>query len=459
MVDKEKILSQIQLQKENQLFSPLKSPKYRVQLLKKLKTNIQEMEGEILDALQKDLGKSRVEGYMCEVGIVLSEINYMIKHLQKFAKPKRVSTPIAQFPAKSYQLPTPYGVVLIISPWNYPFMLSLDPLVDAIAAGNSIVLKPSETSKNTSSVIAKLLEKTFSPEEVCVCLGGREDCEFLLEQPFDYIFFTGSTRVGKIVLESASKHFTPVTLELGGKSPCIVDQTANIPLSAKRIVFGKFLNAGQTCVAPDFIYCHESVKEQLVEELKKQIVLQYSKTPLENENYPRLINEKQFNFASSLIDGEKVLFGGNVDNSKFKIEPTILDATFESKTMQNEIFAPILPILTFDNIDNAIVNLKKMEKPLAFYVFSSSKQNQRKILSSCDFGGGCINDVIVHLASSKLPFGGVGHSGMGAYHGKKGFDTFSHTRSIVDKQTWLDLPMRYQPHTKKKEKLIRKFLK
>lgn len=459
MVDKEKILAQIQEQRENQISSPLKDPKYRVQLLKKLRCNIQQMEGEILQALQQDLGKSRVEGYMCEVGMVLSELNYMIKHLRKFAKPKKVSSPIAQFPAKSYQVPTPYGVVLIISPWNYPFMLTLDPIIDAISAGNSIVVKPSETSKNTSAVIAKLLEKTFSPKEVCVCLGGREDCEFLLEQPFDHIFFTGSSRVGKIVLESASKHFTPVTLELGGKSPCIVDQTANIPLSAKRIVFGKFLNAGQTCVAPDFIYCHESVKNKLVEELKKQIVLQYSEKPLENENYPKLINEKQFNFACSLVEGEKVLLGGNVDNSSFKIEPTLVDATFESKTMQNEIFAPILPIVTFDDIDNAILNLRKMEKPLAFYVFSNKKENQHKFLSSCDFGGGCINDVVIHLASTKLPFGGVGHSGMGAYHGKKGFETFSHTRSIVDKKTWLDLPIRYQPHTKKKEKLIRKFMR
>ena len=459
MVDKEKILSQIQEQRDSQLSSPLKSPKYRVELLKKLRSNIQEMESEILEALQKDLGKSRVEGYMCEVGMVLSELNYMIRHLKKFAKPKRVSTPIAQFPAKSYRVPTPYGVVLIISPWNYPFMLSLDPLIDAISAGNSIVLKPSETSKNTSNVIAKLLEKTFSPKEVCVCLGGREDCEFLLEQPFDYIFFTGSTRVGKIVLESASKHFTPVTLELGGKSPCIVDQTANIPLTAKRIVFGKFLNAGQTCVAPDFIYCHESVKERLIEELKKQIVLQYGENPLENEHYPKLINEKQFNFACSLLDGEKVLFGGNVDNSTLKVSPTIIDSTFDSKTMQTEIFAPILPVVSFDTIDNAISRLRKMEKPLAFYVFSNSRQNQHMFLSSCDFGGGCINDVVVHLASSRLPFGGVGHSGMGSYHGRKGFETFSHIRSIVDKKTWLDLSIRYQPHTKKKEKLIRKFMK
>lgn len=459
MVDKEKILAQIQEQRENQLSSPLKDPKYRVKLLKQLRCNIQQMEDEILQALQQDLGKSKVEGYMCEVGMVLSEINYMIKHLRKFAKPKKVSTPIAQFPAKSYQMPTPYGVVLIISPWNYPFMLSIDPLVDAISAGNSIVLKPSETSKNSSAVIAKLLEKTFSPTEVCVCLGGREDCEFLLEQPFDYIFFTGSTRVGKIVLESASKHFTPVTLELGGKSPCIVDQTANIPLAAKRIVFGKFLNAGQTCVAPDFIYCHESVKDKLVEELKKQIILQYGENPLDNENYPKLINRKQFDFACSLIEQEKVLFGGNVDNSKLKIQPTLVDATFKDKPMQTEIFSPILPIVTYQNIDQAILSLRKMQKPLAFYVFSSSKHNQNKFICSCDFGGGCINDVIIHLASTKLPFGGVGQSGMGAYHGKKGFETFSHMRSIVDKKTWLDLPIRYQPHTKKKEKLIKKFLK
>lgn len=458
-MDKEEILQQLQKQKEGLLTSPFKCYKNRIKALKLLKKNITMMESEIAEALKLDLNKSSIESYMCEIGLVLSELSYMIKHCKKFSKPKRVKTPLAQFHSKSYKLPCAYGQVLIISPWNYPFMLSIDPLVDAITAGNSVVLKPSETSPHVQKVIKKLIDKTFAPTEVFVVMGGRRECSFLLDQDWDYIFFTGSTRVGKIVMEKASEHFTPVTLEMGGKSPCVVDETANIELAAKRIVFGKLLNCGQTCVAPDYVYCHESVKDKLVYELERQIVLQYGVDPIYNENYPKMINEKQYLASKDLITDTNVLFGGKCDDDLRKIEPTLLNATFDDQPMQEEIFGPVLPIVTFKTIDEAIAKINSLSKPLAFYVFSSSKKNQDKFVNSCDFGGGCINDTIIHIASTQLGFGGIKTSGIGAYHGKVGFDTFSHYKSIVNKKTWIDLPMRYQPYSKLKEKLIRMFLK
>jgi len=458
-MDKNEIISKIERQRENLVNSPLKSYKYRLELLKKLKSNILEMQDEIAQALKDDLNKSAEESYMCEIGMVLSEITYMIKHLRKFSKIKRVRTPLSQFHARSYMMPCAYGQVLIISPWNYPFMLSLEPMVDALSAGNSIVLKPSITSINTQKVIDKLIRKTFDEKDCFVVLGGREDCDFLLEQNFDYIFFTGSSRVGREIMEKASKHFTPVTLELGGKSPCIVDETANIELTAKRLVWGKFLNAGQTCVAPDYLYVHSSIKDSLVEEIKKQIVLQYTEDPISNENFPRIISEKQFNSVADLIDKDKVLFGGKTDKDKLKIEPTILNSTFDDDAMKWEIFGPILPVVTFDNLNEVIDRLSHQAKPLAFYVFSSNKENQDLLLNSCDFGGGCVNDTIIHLATSNLGFGGVKESGCGAYHGKIGFNTFTHYKSIVDKKTWIDLPIRYQPYSKRKFSLIKMFLK
>ena len=456
---KEEIIQLINNQKNNLINSPFKVPANRIKSLKLLKKNIIEMVAEIADALKKDLNKSTEESYMCEIGLVLSEISYMIKHIKKFAKPKRVRTPLSQFPSKSFKLPCAYGSVLIISPWNYPFMLSIEPMVDAIAAGNSVVLKPSQTSNNVQKVIEKLINKTFNKEQVFVVMGGREECDFLLDQDFDYMFFTGSTRVGKTVMQKASEKFIPVTLELGGKSPCVVDETANIELSAKRIVFGKLLNAGQTCVAPDYIYCHKSVKEKLIKELKKQIILQYGVDPLNNDNYPKVINKKQFDFHISLLNNSNIIFGGKTDETKLKIEPTIVLANFEDTVMESEIFGPILPIVTFENLDQAITKLNSFNKPLAFYIFSSSKTNQNKLLKSCDFGGGCINDTVIHLATPLLGFGGLKQSGIGAYHGKVGFDSFSHYKSIVNKKTWLDLPMRYQPINKFKNFLIRMFLK
>ena len=458
-MEKTEIIKKIELLKENFKVSPLKNYKNRIKALKKLKKNIVEMQDEICESLKLDLNKSKEEAYMSEIGLVLSEINYMVKHLRKFAKPKKVYTPISQFPSKSYRIPSPYGVVLIISPWNYPFMLSIEPMVDAISAGNSIVLKPSKTSGNVQKVIEKLIKKTFSEKEVLVIMGGREKSDFLLDLDFDYIFFTGSTRIGKTIMQKASEHFTPVTLELGGKSPCIVDETANLELSARRIVFGKFLNAGQTCVAPDYIYCHKNIKEKLIEELKKQIIKQYTENPLQNENFPKIINEKQFDKLAHLQNVSNIVFGGKNDKSTLKIEPTIMDATFEDEIMQEEIFGPILPILTFESNEEAINKLQTLNKPLAFYVFSSSKKNQNLFVNTCEFGGGCINDTIIHLATPHLAFGGLKQSGIGGYHGKVGFDTFSHYKSVLNKKTWLDLPMRYQPITKAKDKLIKMFLK
>lgn len=433
--------------------------KARIKVLKKLYQNIKALIPEINDALKKDLNKSANEAYMTEIGLVLSEISFMLKHVKEYSRPKRVPSPLAQFHSKSYRLPAPYGKVLIISPWNYPFMLTIEPLVDAIAAGNSVLIKPSEISPNTSAVIEKLVSMTFETGHVEVVQGGVEECTYLLDQDFDYIFYTGSTRVGKIVMQKAAEHFTPVTLELGGKSPCIVDETADISLSAKRIIFGKLLNCGQTCVAPDYIYCHESVKDKLIKELSRQIILQYSVDPINNENYPRMINRKQFDAMKNLIDHDDVVFGGKVSEEKLKIEPTILDSTFEDEAMQNEIFGPILPIVTYTDIDEAIKKINSMDKPLALYIFSRSKVNQDKVTKLCQFGGGCINDTIIHIATPYMPFGGLKTSGIGSYHGKVGFETFTHYKSILDKKLWLDLPMRYQPVGKFKMFLIKLFLR
>lgn len=446
-------------QRKNLLNCQLRDPNYRVQKLRDLYQNINKLQDEICAALYLDLNKSATESYMTEIGMVLSEISYMKKHVKRFAKPKKVATPLAQFPSKSFRLPCPKGQVLIISPWNYPFMLALEPLVDAIAAGNCIVLKPSEHSPHVSAIIQKLIKMTFTQNEVLTVLGGREECSFLLDLDFDHIFFTGSTRVGKIVMQKAAENFTSVTLELGGKSPCIVDETANIKLAAKRIVFGKFLNCGQTCVAPDYLLCHSSIKDQLIREIERQIVLQYSVNPLRNPDYPKMINQKQFDASQNLITKDNVIFGGRSNPETLKIEPTLLSADFDSPAMQEEIFGPILPIITFDNFDEILQIINQYHHPLAFYIFSSNQRRIQQALTTCDFGGGCVNDCIIHLATSAMPFGGLKHSGIGSYHGKTGFETFSHIKSIVDKKTWLDLPLRYQPYTKAKTKLIKSFVK
>lgn len=447
------------LERQRQFFLTGKTREFafRKQALKKLRANILDMKEEIFEALKKDLNKSEEESYMTEVGLTLSEISYMLKKGRKFSRKKRVVLSMAQFPAKGYKMPVPYGNVLIISPWNYPFMLAIEPIVDAITAGNCVILKPSEISPNVSEVVKKLIEKTFERGFVDVVMGGKEECSFLLDQDFDYIFFTGSTRVGKIVMEKASQHFTPVTLELGGKCPCIVDKSADLKLTARRIVFGKFLNSGQTCVAPDFVYCDRTIKDKLIEELIQEIKRQYNNA-LTSEDYPKMINAKQFNVMKAFIEKDKVIYGGECDEKTLKIEPTLISSTFESEAMQDEIFGPILPIVTFDNLSECEENLRRFSKPLALYIFSRDKRVQKQIAINCDFGGGCINDTIMHIADPKLGFGGIKQSGIGSYHGKSGFDTFTHYKSIV-KKAKIDLPMRYHPISKIKYKIIKMFLK
>lgn len=432
----------------------------RVKALKKLKACIQKYEKEIGEAIKRDLGKSAFESYMCETGLTLSEFSYMIRHVKRFAKEKNVWTPLSQFCSRSYKKPSPYGVVLIMSPWNYPFMLTMEPLADAIAAGNTVILKPSAYSPHTSEMIRKIIEECFEKRYVAVVTGGREENMYLLDEKFDYIFFTGSQSVGRVVMEKASRHLTPVTLELGGKSPCIVEKSANIKLAAKRIVFGKYLNCGQTCVAPDYIYCDPEIREELIREIKKQIKHQYGKNPLKNKNYGKIINEKHFKRICGLIDSRKVVHGGRSDAATLQIEPTVMDqVSFEDAVMQEEIFGPIMPVLTYESLDQAVQKINSMQHPLALYIFCSDKEVIHKITERCSYGGGCINDTIIHLATSEMGFGGFGESGMGSYHGKDGFDTFSHYKSIVDKKTWLDLPMRYQPYRKLYDKLIHLFLR
>lgn len=435
--------------------------KFRIEQLKKLYDTIKKYQAEIYDALTSDLGKSHYEGFMCEIGLVLSEISYMIKHIKKFAKRETVTTPLAQFPSHSYKQPVPYGNVLIMSPWNYPFLLTLDPLADAIAAGNTAIIKPSAYSPATSAVVGKIIKECFRPEYVAVVMGGRAENTALLDQKFDFVFFTGSQAVGREVLRHTAEHLTPVVLELGGKSPCIVDASANIKLAAKRIVFGKYLNCGQTCVAPDYILCERSVKDELVKAVAEEITKQYGDHPLENEDYGKIINEKHFARLCAMIDEKKIVVGGKINELTCQISPTVMDnVTYDDAVMREEIFGPIMPVLTFDDFDAIVDELKIKEKPLALYIFSGNKKHIKRVTTELSYGGGCVNDVVIHLATSYMGFGGVGESGMGAYHGKAGFDAFSHYKSIVDKKMWLDLPMRYQPYKSKfYEKLLHIFLK
>ena len=434
---------------------------FRIRQLKKLYAAVKKYETEVNDALKADLGKSHYEGFMCESGLVLSEISYMIRHTRRFAKRKTVYTPLAQFPSHSFRQPVPYGNTLIMSPWNYPFLLAMDPLADAIAAGNTAIVKPSAYSPATSRIILKIITECFAPEYVAVVTGGRAENAALLEQKFDFVFFTGSQAVGREVLRHTAEHLTPAILELGGKSPCIVDAGANIKLAAKRIAFGKFLNCGQTCVAPDYVLCEKSIKDEFVAEVVRQIRKQYGCNPLENKDYGKIINEKHFVRLCGLIDPGKVVIGGETNAATCQIAPTVMDHVTEADAvMGEEIFGPILPILTFDDFDMLVNDLKDRDKPLALYLFSGDKKHIDRVTKELSYGGGCINDVVIHLATSEMGFGGVGASGMGAYHGKAGFDAFSHYKSIVDKKTWMDLPMRYQPYKSKLyEALLHIFLR
>lgn len=451
------------LEKQQAFFSKGEtlSHNFRLSALKKLKEKIAERQAEIFLALKEDLGKSEFESYMCEAGMALAEISYMIKNLKKLMKPRKARTPLAQFPSKSYVLPSPYGKTLIMSPWNYPFLLTIDPVATAIAAGNTAIVKPSAYSPSTSKVIKQILTECFDEEYIAVITGGRAENAELLSKKFDFIFFTGSSNVGKEVLRRAAENLTPAVLELGGKSPCIVDSSAKIPLAAKRIVFGKFLNCGQTCVAPDYVLCHSSVKDELAKAIKLEISRQYGDSPLNNDKYGKIISEKHFDRILGLIDTEKLVMGGDFSRESLKIAPTVMtDVVREDAVMGEEIFGPILPILTFENIDEIITDINAGPKPLALYLFTEDKEVIKKITARVSFGGGCINDCIIHLATSNMGFGGVGESGMGAYHGKVGFDTFSHLKSIVKKSTKIDLPIRYAPYNSTfNKKLLKFFLK
>ncbi len=428
--------------------------------LQRLREAITAHERDITAALRSDLNKSPTESYMCEIGMTLSELRFVERHLDGWARDRRHLTPLAQFPARSFTVREPYGVVLIMSPWNYPFLLTVEPLIGAIAAGNCCVVKPSAYSPATSAVLRGILAECFPPEFVAVVEGGRAENQALLDQKFDYIFFTGGVEVGKEVMTRAARHLTPVTLELGGKSPCIVDSTARLDLAAKRLVFGKLLNCGQTCVAPDYLLIDRRVKTPFLAYVQRWITVMYGENPLDNDGYVRMVNRKHFDRVMGLIDPAKVVFGGRGDPETLKIQPTVLDnVSPEDPVMQEEIFGPVLPVLTFDQIGEALDFVNARPRPLALYLFSQEKSTQERFLRRTSFGGGCINDTVIHLATSRMGFGGVGASGMGSYHGRDSFETFSHRKSVVKKSTLLDLPVRYAPYSPGKDRLLRLFLR
>ncbi len=456
-------LSEIQniLQNQKKFFSQGKTIDYsfRLQQLKLLKHVIKAHETEILEALKSDLKKSEFEGYATEVGFTYEELNHAIIHLKSWMKPKTVWTPLTQFWAVSKIYPKPYGNSLIIAPWNYPFQLLFAPLIGAIAAGCTAVLKASELAPATSSIAKKLITQYFQPEYIALIEGGIETSQHLLEQKWDVIFFTGSTQVGKIVMQAAAKHLTPVILELGGKSPCIVDETAHLEFAARRIVWGKLVNAGQTCVAPDYLLVHESIKQPLVQKIIENIKKSYGNDPAQSPDYPRIINEKHFIRLTNYLKDGTVLYGGQHNIQTLYFAPTLLEnVSPHSPVMQDEIFGPILPILTYQNLDEVIQFINERPKPLALYLYTNSTYNERKILNYTDSGGGCINDCLVHLAPQDLPFGGVGDSGIGNYHGKSSFQAFSHPRGILKKTNLFDIPIRYAPYLNKL-KLLKFFMK
>ena len=433
---------------------------FRIQALERLEKSILKYEGELSEALREDLGKSGMESYMCEIGLSLSEIRYIRRHTCSWSRNRRVRTPLSQFVSRSFTVQEPYGVTLVMSPWNYPVLLTLEPLAGALAAGNCCVVKPSAYSPAVSAVLAKLIREVFPEKYVAVVEGGRAENQSLLEQRFDYIFFTGGVNVGKLVMEKASAHLTPVTLELGGKSPCIIEKTANLKVAAKRVVFGKYLNCGQTCVAPDYVLAESCIKDEFVRLVKEEIQKMYGENPLENPLYGKIINQKHFDRILGLIDKSKTVHGGESNPDTLQIAPTVLDGVEASDpVMQEEIFGPVLPVLTVAAMDDACSFVKDRPSPLACYIFTEDKNVERRFLKEVPFGGGCVNDTVIHLATPYLGFGGVGNSGMGSYHGKKSFQTFSHEKSILKKATWLDLTMRYQPYDSAKEKLVRFFVK
>nr|WP_315223748.1 aldehyde dehydrogenase [uncultured Flavobacterium sp.] len=423
---------------------------YRKETLKKLLHTIQKSEDLIVKALYDDFKKPEFEAVLTETNYVISELKDTIKNIHKWAKPKRVFPSILNFPSTDYIYKEPYGNVLIIAPWNYPFQLALCPLISAVAAGNKVVLKPSELTPNTAAIIAKIIEETFHINHVEVIQGGVEVSNTLLAKRWDYIFFTGSVAVGKIVAKAAAEHLTPVTLELGGKNPCIIDETANLKLAAKRIVWGKFINAGQTCIAPDYILIHKDMKIPFITYLMEEITLAYGKKMEKSPDFARIINTKNWLRLTKMMQNEKIIFGGETDAEHHYIAPTLIDEPdLDSAVMQEEIFGPILPILSYETEADIAKIINSYEKPLGFYVFSDNNSFAKKLITTYSFGGGCINDTVIHFSNKRLPFGGVGHSGIGAYHGKLSFDVFSHHKGVVKKGNWIDLPMRYAPYKDK----------
>ncbi len=427
--------------------------------LQRLYDAVRAHEKDIEHALQADLGKSSDEAYMCEIGTSLAEIRYQMSHLERWARPHRKLCDLANVPARYYTQSVPYGVVLVMAPWNYPFLLTLEPLAGALAAGNTVVLKPSAYAPESSRVLRELCEEAFDPQLVCVIEGGRAENTALLDERWDSIFFTGSVEVGKLVMEKASHNLTPVTLELGGKSPCIVDASANLRVAAHRIAFGKWLNVGQTCVAPDYLLIDHTVKDEFLRELACAVRSMYGDDALNNEAYGKMVNKKHFERVRGLIDPAKVVLGGTSDFTTLKIEPTVMDnVSWADAVMQEEIFGPVLPVITFDSLDEAKAFITERPTPLALYIFSEDKEMQQRFVRTVPFGGGCVNDTIMHLATSRMGFGGMGASGMGLYHGRESFDTFSHKKSIVEKSTHIDPPFRYAPHTALKHFLVRRLL-
>ncbi len=450
------------VQKQRKFFAEgtTKTYGFRMAALTRLELALDVYEGELNKALQKDLNKSASESYLTEIGMAKKEIRYVKKKLRGWMRPQKHMTDVSQLFSKTYSLAEPYGIVLIMAPWNYPLLLCLQPMIEAIAAGNCVVLKPSAYAPTVASVLGKMLSAIYPPKYVAVIKGGRNENAALLDQRFDYIFFTGGVSVGKIVLEKASRYVTPVTLELGGKSPCIVDKSADLRISARRIAFGKLINGGQTCVAPDYLLVHEDIKEPFLEMLKQEIRYMEKQDALQNTDYPKIINEKHYYRLKKLMESGQIVFGGRCKEETLQIEPTILDhVALDSAVMQEEIFGPILPVLTFSKKEEIVQVINHFEKPLAFYLFTKDKKMKDWVLQTFSFGGGCINNTIMHVSSGYMPFGGVGSSGMGEYHGQIGFETFSHRKSIVDSYFHPDVPLKYQPYTKLKDFLIRNILK
>lgn len=429
----------------------------RVELLNSLKAVLIKDQVLIGEALKKDLGKCNFEAWSTEIGFLTGEISDFVKDLPSLMSPEKVPTPLTMQPGTSFIYKEPYGVVLVLAPWNYPVQLAFSPLIGAIAAGNRVVVKPSEMTPHCAQIIAEVVAQVFTEEEVQVVLGGVEETTQLLKEQFDYIFFTGSTAVGKVVMRAAAEHLTPVTLELGGKSPCLIDESANLTVAAKRVAWGKWMNAGQTCVAPDYVLIPKKLEASFLAEMKKAIEQFYSTTPQQSPDFGRIVNERHFDRLVKLMADAEIVCGGQHDRTERFIAPTVLRGVGENHPiMQEEIFGPLLPILTYESFDEAISFIKKRNKPLALYLFTQDKNNEKKVLESISFGGGCINDTVIHLANSELPFGGVGPSGMGAYHGKLSFETFSHKKAVFKQTTMVDVPVRYPPY-KAKEGLL-KFL-